>query len=378
MREPTPGTRKLELVPYTPELDDAILAFNERLASGDAGVEFRLRAGPGPLVVPPDAEGLWEERYLAVEGDVVRGGVFLQVQPFFVEGERCTVANIQLPLSEGIVDRRYAHVGIWLIKQVLRRHPRCFALGMGGEDRPLPQLLRALGFSIWTVPFFFMLGNVTRAARELRAVGPPARRRAASTVLRFTGTGALASAVWRRRVTWRTSAARGIAARRFDEWDAWADGVWEQARSSFSVAAVRDVRALRVLFPADDEQFPPFRLEERGRPVGWVVVGLTRMTDNPHFGSLAVGTIVDALTLPGHELAAVRVASQLLLERGADVVVTNQSHPAWCRACRRAGLVGGPSNYVLAASPALLPPGVDVASHGVQFTRGDGDGRVHL
>jgi hypothetical protein len=335
-----------------------------------------LRVGDGQ---PLFGEGpVWQEFHLALERDTVRGGVGLQVQPFLVEGETCTVANLRLPLSEGIVDRRYAHVGMWLIKHVLRRYPRLFALGMGGEDRPLPQLLRSMGFTVWTVPLFFMVSNVSRAVRELTALGSPARRRVGSTLVRFSGAGALASIGWRGASAWRTRDARGVAAHRVDEWEAWADPLWDEVRSSFSVVAVRDTQSLPSLFPTSDRQFPAFRLEEVGRTVGWVVIGLSQMVDNAHFGNLNVGTLVDGLALPGREVAAVNAAIRLLVERGADVIVTNQSHPAWRAACRRAGLLNTRSNYVLAASRTLLAPGVDIASHRVQFTRGDGDGRVHL
>lgn len=370
------ASRKLTFVPYAPELDAQIVELNQRLAAGHA--EFMLEAGSGSQPPAPDDGSLSVERYIALEGDVVRGGVDLQLQRFHVGGETCTVANMQMPLSEGVVDRKYAHVGMWLIRQVLRRYPRCFALGMGGEDRPLPLLLRAMGFAVWSVPFFYMVTNISRAVREIPAIGPPGRRRTASALLRASGTGALTSWGWRTTTAWRTREVRGAACRIVEEWDAWADTIWEHASPSFSVAAVRDARALRALFPPSDPQFPGVRIDEGGRTIGWVVVGLSRMVDNPHFGTLDVGTIVDALTLPGREVAAVGAAVRSLLDRGVDVVVTNQSHPAWRAACSRSGFREARSNYVLAASPALLDRNVDLASYGVQFTRGDGDGRVHL
>ena len=373
-----PSKRRLMFVPYSPELDERIVEFNRRLAEGRAESPFRLRVGPGTLLFAPDEESVWEERYLALEGEVVRGGIVLQVQPFHVEGEIFTVANIQLPLSEGIVDRGYAYLGMWLIKHVLRRYPRCYALGIGAEDRPLSLLLRGMGFAVWSVPFYFMLANVSRAVRELPPLGSPARRRFASTFLRATGVGALASRRWRAKATRSRGGTRDVAVERVEEWGAWADTVWDQARSSFSIAAVRDARTLTALFPTGDRQFPALRLDQGGQTLGWVVVGLRRMVDSPHFGNLNVGTIVDALTVPGREAAAVRAATRFLLDRGADVVVTNQSHPAWRTACRRSGFLGARSNYVLATSPSLLAPSVDIASHRVQFTRGDGDGRVHL
>jgi hypothetical protein len=367
---------RLEFVPHSPDLDDGIGAFNRRLSAG--GAEFRLQTTGGSPLLAPDGQSVSEERYIAIEGDAVRGGVDLQVQQFSVDGETCLVANMQLPLSEGVVDRRYAHVGMWLIRQVLRRYPRCFALGMGGEDRPLPQLLRAMGFAIWSIPLYFMIANVSRAVRELPALGPPLGRRIASSVVRGTGAGALASGGWRALAAWRTRQVHRVAARPVEEWGAWADQIWEEAHSSFSIVAVRDGRALQALFPTSKSQFPGFRLEEGGCTFGWVVVGVSQMVENAHLGNLKVGTIVDALALPGREAAALGVATRLLLDCGVDVVVTNQSHPAWRAACRRVGFLQARSNYALAASPAFIAPGVDIGAHRVQFTRGDGDGRVHL
>jgi hypothetical protein len=122
----TSAATRLAFVPYAPELDERIVDFNRRLAAGRAQGDFRLQVGPSRLLFTP-GEAILEERYVAIEGAAVRGGVVLQVQPFRVEGETRTVANMQLPLSEGTVDRRYVYDGMWLIKQVLRRHPYCFA-----------------------------------------------------------------------------------------------------------------------------------------------------------------------------------------------------------------------------------------------------------
>ena len=281
--------RRLMFVPYSPEMDERIVEFNRRLAEGRAESPFRLRVGPGTLLFAPDEESVWEERYLALEGEAVRGGIVLQVQPFHVEGEIFTVANIQLPLSEGIVDRRYAYLGMWLIKHVLRRYPRCYALGIGAEDRPLSLLLRGMGFAVWSVPFYFMLANVSRAVRELPALGSPARRRFASTFLRATGVGALASRRWRAKATRSRGAhatSRSIASRNGGPGPT-RSGTKPAPRSR-SPLCVTHARCT-ALFPTGDPQFPALRLDQGGQTLGWVVVGLRRMVDSPHFGSLNVG-----------------------------------------------------------------------------------------
>ena len=371
------GAPRLELVPYSTRLDAAIVDFNRRLVAANAEGGFQLLVGSTPTPAP-GGKGVSFERYVALEGDAVRGGVTLQIQPFSVDGDICTVANLQLPLSEGIVDRRYAFVGSWLVKHVVHRYPRCFALGMGGEDRQLPQLLRAMGFAVWSVPLLFMVPNVSRAVRELTAVGPPRRRRAAATLVRFSGAGLLASKSWRATTTWRAREARTLGVEPVQQWGPWADEIWERARGSFPVAAVRDARTMPTLLPLDDRRFPVHRLYERGETLGWVALAVSRMVDNPHFGNLSVGTIIDALTVPGRERAAVGAATRLLVDQEVDLVVTNQSHPVWRAAFRSAGFLGAPSNYVLATSPRFLGRGADLESSGVHFTRGDSDGRVHL
>jgi len=65
---------------------------------------------------------------------------------------------------------------------------------------------------------------------------------------------------------------------------------------------------------------------------------------------------------------------------GVDLIVTNQSHGAWTAACDAAGYLRGPSNFLLATSPALtkLLVQTQVADDEIYLTRGDGDGPIHL
>ncbi len=99
-----------------------------------------------------------------------------------------------------------------------------------------------------------------------------------------------------------------------------------------------------------------------------------------HFGRLRVGTLVDALALPGGEGAVVHAATRALLDLGAELMVANHTHRSWIAALRRNGYFPGPSNYVFAASPPLakLWRQQDPESGRTLVTRGDGDGRIHL
>jgi hypothetical protein len=66
---------------------------------------------------------------------------------------------------------------------------------------------------------------------------------------------------------------------------------------------------------------------------------------------------VDCLAPPECAGAAIRAAAGLLEQRGVDLIVSNQLHGAWCTALVESGFRMGPSNYLLALSPALAEAG---------------------
>jgi hypothetical protein len=78
-------------------------------------------------------------------------------------------------------------------------------------------------------------------------------------------------------------------------------------------------------------------------------------------------------------VALVAAGIDHLAEPGADIIVANCLHAAWARACRRAGMITGPSNYNLFVSPDGPPlregscPPVEI-----HVARGHVDGMVAL
>jgi hypothetical protein len=356
----------------------AVRAFNARLTGGSATPDFLLdeRAGGANGTHGP----LAKDRYLVVDGGDVRGGFILQRQPFWIGGEVHTVANYQAPISEGLVDRRYAYLGMLMLKEALRTDPLTFCLGMGGLDRPFPRLLAAMGWRLATVPFMFRVARPRRVLRELPVLRRDRRRRVVADALALTGLASGAVAALRAGV--RLAAVRRPRLRvdRIDAWGSWADEIWEASRTAYSMAAVRDAAGLEALYPPADPRCQALRLSDGRRTVGWAVLYRTRMQRHPHFGDLAVGTVLDCGALPGHEADVARAAACELDRNGVDLVITNQGHTAWVGAFRRAGFFTGPSNYVLALSRPLAEAvgAQDDGPRRIHATRGDADGRIHL
>ena len=124
----------IEIRPFTSEHVEAMKAFNRRLAQ--RGIKDLFWESPVPEWLPRrEGMPLYNEYFVALEGDAVRGAYRLKPQPFAVRDEVVMIPAITLPLSEGIIDPRFAVVGIQLIQDAMARHPLLFGLGGGASTR---------------------------------------------------------------------------------------------------------------------------------------------------------------------------------------------------------------------------------------------------
>lgn len=362
---------------YDPNRMSAVDAFNRRLDAGAVPAEFRFPDTYWSGDARHDSAGPCEEAFVATEGDAVRGCYFLKHQDFLVRGVTRTIAQYRLPISEGIIDRRYVGVGARLVTHALLVQPHLFALGMGSIDNPLPRLLRALGWRLSEVPFFFRACHPSTVVKTLFA-----KRAATQPLLGVRGAGflgALALRAFHAR-PWTARPRRGISSRIVSVFDDGVDALWDRCAHHYPMMGIRRSQRLQTIYPPGDARFIRLVVYENHELVGWTVLLDTAMKDDRHFGDLRVGSIVDGLALPGHAGVVVAAAARLLEDRGVDLIVSNQAHAEWKQAMRAAGLLPGPSNYILACSPALaelLEP-FDSTVTRVHMTRGDGDGPIHL
>ena len=136
---------------------------------------------------------LYNEYFVAVDAGIVHGAYALKQERVFVPGQgEIAVACYHHPLSEGIVNRTYAAVGTLMVRDALQRQPLLYVLGMGGFDRPLPKMLKALGSSLALLPFFFKVAHPSRFLKEMKALRTSALRRLLMDVGAATGLGWLA------------------------------------------------------------------------------------------------------------------------------------------------------------------------------------------
>jgi hypothetical protein len=352
----------LQFLPYTEAAVPAVREFNQRLLAGGVPADQQFPETPDPGWMPD------MELFLAVEGSTVRGGYILRRQNFCVGGGSVPVAHYRLPLSEGIVNRSYATLGLSMVRDALAREPRLYALGMGGWEKPLPQMLKRLRWKMWEVPFHFKVVHPVRFLHHIRVIRTSHLRRAALDAAAFTGAGWLgmkALGLTRRLPSGPYTLEPGFFP--------WADQVWGRSQREYALLAQRDAPTLEQLYPSSDPRF--LRVHAVG---GWALLLDTQMENHKQFGDMRVGTIVDCLAPPESATDVMRAAASLLEQRGVDLIVSNQLHAAWSRALRESGFRAGPSNYLCALSPALAAAAAGANEDQFHFNRGDGDGPIHL
>jgi hypothetical protein len=374
----------IRIVPYTAEQEEAVRAFNARLAAAHLDSDLystRFPESHVPAWLPkrPGCD-LYQEYFVAVdEESMVRGGYILKHQPFVVKGQQMDLVGYQLPISEGIIDRRFAGVAAGLYMDARRRHGHLWALGGGRLHVPVVKFLLAAQWQATQVPFWFRVVHPHAFLRNIAFLRTSPARRILFDFFGYSGLGWLGiKALHGVHGKHRPSAA--VTCETVDEFGDWADDLWNDCENDYALVAVRDRQLLNILYPATDARFIRLKVTRKGKIIGWTVLLNTPMCGHRHFGEMRVGTLVGCLARPDDACDVVACAGDVLEAGGVDLIVSNQCSRIWRRAMKDCGFLEGPSNLPFLASPelaALLQPFEQNAT-AFHLTRGDGDGPIHL
>jgi len=325
-------------------------------------------------------QNVYQEVFLAVENGCVRGAYTFKHQEFSVGGRIMEVGMCRMPISEGIIDKHYARVGVRLLNDALRRQPFLYGLGLGDLEAVITRMVLAMGWQLTKViPFAFKVRNGFRFLRNIQCLRSTGPRRLLLDAVAYSGLGWAGAKVGHALLTGNVHYGP-VRAEPVNEFSSWADEIWRACKDRYSMIAVRDSKVLNVLYPPQDRRLIRLKVLDGCRVVGWTVLLDTAMSDNQYFGNMRVGSIVDCLAVPEDANRVITSAVKVLEERGVDLLLSNQSHPAWCRALKMAGFAQGPSNFFFVTSKQLtnLLHQVDPAGTGINLNRGDGDGPIHL
>lgn len=353
---------------------------NRRLAA--AGLPHNVgHEDLGPSEEPSlDKESIIERLYVAAQGAEIRGGVWLKEQLFWSDSRPTQAGWAKYPVAESLVSGIAAGVPASLLFSLLRQQPLLMALGMGGHVGRFAKLLAAARWTGSSLPFFFCLLRPSRVLRQLSYVRTTSLRRTLADGLAYSGLAWTGNKLIQGvRAAIRSRPPRRYTASQIPRFDTWSDELWERCRDSYGFIAVRDGRALNSLYPEDFNSLVRLRVQHEGRDVGWVCVRAFNTAGTwfeRHFGNLELGILTDGLAQPVDAAGVMDAGVRYLADAGVDLIVTFQSHPAWCAAALDSGLMRGPSNCAFYRSPAVNDAITNAAAKNryCHLTCSDGDG----
>jgi hypothetical protein len=362
--------------PCTADRITQLQAFNRKMLAGGLAPEM---AFPEGMEFPVKGAPIWQESFLAVEGESVHGAYYFTHERYALDGEACWIANYRHPISEVVIDKKYRGLSSTLLHDAYRRQPLLYSVGFGGAS-PNLRRLRAEGWKDVLIPFCFRVVRPVVFLANLAYLRKTFLRRLACDVAARTGVGWLGIKTAQAVRAQKWSRPADYSAKLAPEFGLWADELWDVNHRRYRYAAVRDRATLNLRYPPENARFQRLVIADDKAVAGWAVLLDKRMKGNPYFGDMRVGTIVDSLAAPGREPAVVNAAAAQLEAAGVDILVSNQSSAAWLDAFRKAGFLFGPSNYYLAFSPELTRRLDPLAENMKEFhvNRGDGAGISRL
>jgi hypothetical protein len=364
----------ISIQPFDPSRSDAIADLNRRMAAAGSPWQFPEQPDPESFA-HEEGSPVFQELFVAADGPAVRGGYTLQHRKAAFRDEECAIGSWYQPISEGSVDPRYSLVAIQMLRDAMRREPLCFGLGLEGPGSQLAKLATTLRCELRLVPFFVRIQNGQRFARDARYLR---KRRALARLLDVaaaTHAAGLAVGIANRALQRVRPPRADTTIEPVTGFGPWADELWLRCRSRYSFVLARDAATLRHLYP-ERRRFRGVRVLRGGTTLGWAVMDSKRASDDRKFGDLHIGRIGDCFAAPEDADVVVRAAVDALAAEGVDVILSNQSHPAWCAALRRNAFLAAPSNFVFAPSSELAKRirAVDPEGRDVHLTRGDDAG----
>ncbi len=346
---------KTRIMPYERAHEASVAAMNARLKEGGTHWGFYHRAVPSWLAHDREGQPVSRLFFVAVgEDQEVHGGFCFKEQLFLIKGEPMRLGTWQGPVSEGLVDRRFRKVGMQCLSAIRDRNPLLFA--WGGSPQ-INAVLSALGWAHFGTPLVMKMirpARVVRVAPFLRTnkrvakLAPLAAASGAATL----GVRALQFATAVR--AGRPRPARGTIVASFGDWS---DRIWEAAKGSYGVIAARDAESLTLLMGRPgwpDARI--LRVDGDSGPIGWAALRVNQMQGDARFGDLKLGSIIDALSLPGQEGVVTATAARALEQEGVDLIAGNLTHRVWRKAFAAAGflLFANRRDYYLPAPTQAL------------------------
>tara|TARA_Y100000590_G_scaffold225618_1_gene255036 strand:- start:6582 stop:7682 length:1101 start_codon:yes stop_codon:yes gene_type:complete len=314
---------------------------------------------------------------LIEDKSAVRAGYSLKVQLFKINDNLVKIGFYYNPVAAGLFNKKYNICGLLLINDAQKKFQKLFCLGMGSLSKPLPKLLSGLSWKLNKVPFFFKVCNSSNFLKNIKYLKNIKSISYIIILLNTVGFGSLLIKfifLINSLINIRFKKKNKIDVKEIKSFDPDLDYVWENTKQNNTFIAVRNHEYLKQLY--SDEKFIKLKFFDKNQIIGWSISLCTQLKNHKQFHNMKLGSIIDCLSLKGYEDSIINQTTEILKNKGSDLIVSNQSHTFWRKAFKRNSFLRGPSNFIFASSQDLTN-NLNSKNY-MHINRGDGDGPINL
>ena len=341
----------------------SLIDFNNRISS--ANLYF---SDPENWQFAKSNKFIKQDFYVLTENsEIIRAITAIKNQNYYLKGEVINFQDIQLPISESITDFNYLSQTIYFMKYISSLSSNMHALGMGGLKTSLPKILIKNKFKSFLIPFFLYPVSITRLI-QLIIFNKFQFRIHERYLFLFEVFDEI-----RRFFLFKINRCSYVNIELFSKFNLTDSFLWNNLKSNFDLIAVKDDENLNELYCNSPHDLLKYRVSVEGRYVGYIILKITKHTNNKYFLNSKTLTIVDMLCENKNYFVFIKMIKKIALMNNCDLVLVNSTYEKFNSTLSKLSFITLPSNFGFVYKTEKT---FNIFNSWI--TRADGDGPINL
>jgi len=354
---------KCTLTTYDDKHEKLLIDFNKRISS--ANLFF---SDPKNWQFSESSKCIKQDFYILIENaKAIRAITAIKNQDYCLKGEVINFQDIQLPISESIVNFNYISQTIYFIKYISSLSSNMHALGMGGLTSSLPKILIRNKFKSYLIPFFIFPISITRLI-ELSLYNKFKLKIHRRYLFPF-----LIIDEIRKYVLLKFYKCENVKFESLFKFSSIDSFLWNDLKNNFELIAVKDDNNLNELYSNSPHDLVKYRVSFQGNYVGYLILKITKHCNNKYFLNSKTLTIVDLLCENKYYLIFIKLIKKIALINNCDLVLVNSTYGKFNSVLSKALFITLPSNFGFVYKTENT---FNILNSWI--TRADGDGPINL
>ena len=309
-----------------------------------------------------------QEFYILLEDDTyIRAISAIKNQNYQLNDTLINFQDIQLPVSESLIDVRFISQTIYFLKYISNLGSNMHALGMGGISTPLPKILIKNKFSSHLIPFFIFPISLT-SFFELALFN-----KFKIKLNRLFFSPLIVIDFVRIFFLKKMYEMKNVNIEPFFDFDSSFSTLWEKLKSNFQLIAVKDAINLNRLYQNSPHDLIKYKIFIKNQYLGYIILKITKHQNNKYFQNFKTITIVDLLCENAYYSRFIKIIKNIALKNNCDLILVNSSFDKFNISLSKAMFLNLPSNFGFVYK---TESNFNILNSWI--TRADGDGPINV